>query len=101
LGLRNLVEESRIGLIFFVPGVNETYRVNGRARISADADLRRRVAVNGKEPATVTVVTVEQAFAHLYVVQIFYVGERIFRKCQNGIRFGQFRQCSPCPLVVG
>jgi PPOX class probable FMN-dependent enzyme len=63
-GLRNLVEDPRIGLIFFVPGANETYRVNGRARISADADLRRRFAVNGKEPATVMVVTVEQAFAH-------------------------------------
>jgi len=63
-GLRNLVEDSRIGLIFFVPGVNETYRVNGRARVSVDADLRHRFAVNGKEPATVMIVTVEQAFAH-------------------------------------
>ena len=63
-GLRNLVDDPRIGLIFFVPGVNETYRVNGRARISTDADLRRRFAVNGKEPATVIVVTVEQAFEH-------------------------------------
>jgi PPOX class probable FMN-dependent enzyme len=63
-GLRNLVEDARIGLIFFVPGVNETYRINGRARISTDTDLRRRFAVNGKEPATVMVVTVEQAFPH-------------------------------------
>jgi predicted pyridoxine 5'-phosphate oxidase superfamily flavin-nucleotide-binding protein len=62
--LRNLVDDPRIGLIFFVPGVNETYRVNGRARISTDADLRRRFAVNGREPATVLVVTVEQAFEH-------------------------------------
>ena len=44
--------------------MNETYRVNGRARISADAGLKRRFAVNGKEPATVMVVTVEQAFPH-------------------------------------
>jgi len=63
-GLRNLAEDARIGLIFFVPGVNETYRVNGDARISTDANLRRRFAVNGKEPATVMVVTVEQAFPH-------------------------------------
>jgi PPOX class probable FMN-dependent enzyme len=63
-GLRNLVEDPRIGLIFFVPGANETYRVNGRARISVDANLRRRFAVDGKEPATVMVVMVEQAFAH-------------------------------------
>jgi uncharacterized protein len=59
-----IVEDARIGLIFFVPGVNETYRVNGHARISTDANLRRRFAVNGKEPATVMVVTVEQAFPH-------------------------------------
>jgi PPOX class probable FMN-dependent enzyme len=62
--LRNLVDDPRVGLIFFVPGVNESYRVNGRARISTDAELRRRFAVNGKEPATVLVVTVEQAFEH-------------------------------------
>ena len=61
-GLKNISEDPRIALIFFVPGANETYRVSGRARISADADLKRRFAVNGKEP--VTVVTVEQAFQH-------------------------------------
>ena len=63
-GLKNITEDPRIALIFFVPGANETYRVSGRARISADADLKRRFAVNGKEPATVTIVTVEQAFQH-------------------------------------
>jgi uncharacterized protein len=63
-GLKNLIEDPRIALIFFVPGVNETYRVNGRAQISQDADLKRRYVVNGKEPATVMVVTVEQTFQH-------------------------------------
>jgi PPOX class probable FMN-dependent enzyme len=62
--LKNLVEDARIGLIFFVPGANETYRVNGHARISADAGLRRRFTVNGKEPTTVIVVEVKQAFQH-------------------------------------
>jgi PPOX class probable FMN-dependent enzyme len=63
-GLKNIVEDPRIGLIFFVPGANETYRVNGRAQIGVDADLKRRFTVNGKEPATVMVVTVEQTFLH-------------------------------------
>ena len=63
-GLKNLTENSRIGLIFFVPGVNETYRVNGRAQISQDADLKRRFAVSGKEPATIMVVKVEETFQH-------------------------------------
>jgi hypothetical protein len=63
-GLKNLIEDPRIGLIFFVPGANETYRVNGRARIDVDAQLKQRFAVDGKEPATVMVVTVEEAFHH-------------------------------------
>src|SRR5205823_756015 len=63
-GLKNLIEDQRIALIFMVPGANETYRVNGRARISCDANLKRRFAVDGKEPRTVIVVTVEQAFQH-------------------------------------
>jgi predicted pyridoxine 5'-phosphate oxidase superfamily flavin-nucleotide-binding protein len=44
--------------------VNETNRVNGRAQISQDADLKRRFVVNGKEPATVMVVTVKETFQH-------------------------------------
>ena len=54
--LKNLVEDPRIGLIFLVPGANETYRVNGRARVSADPALKRRFAVEGKEPTTVVVI---------------------------------------------
>jgi uncharacterized protein len=63
-GLKNLIEDPRIGLIFFAPGANELYRVNGRARISVDPALKRRFVVNGKEPRSVIVVTVEQAFQH-------------------------------------
>ena len=62
--LKNLVEDPRIGLIFLVPGANETYRVNGRARVSVDPVLKQRFAVDGKEPTTVIVVSVEQAFQH-------------------------------------
>jgi PPOX class probable FMN-dependent enzyme len=63
-GLKNLIEEPRIALIFLVPGANETYRVNGHARISCDPNLKQRFAVEGKEPRTVIVVAVEQAFPH-------------------------------------
>jgi uncharacterized protein len=63
-GLKNLIEDPHVGLLFFVPGVNEAYRVNGRARISCDPQLKRRFAVDGKEPRTVIVVSVEQAFQH-------------------------------------
>ena len=63
-GLKNLVRDPRIALLFFVPGVNETFRVSGRARISQDACLKRRFIVNGKEPTTVLIVLVEEAFQH-------------------------------------
>ena len=62
--IKNLVEDPRVALIFFVPGANETYRVNGRARVSTDPALKQRFAVDGKEPTTVIVVAVEQAFQH-------------------------------------
>jgi PPOX class probable FMN-dependent enzyme len=63
-GLKNLIEDPHVGVIFLAPGADEVYRVNGRARISVDPQLRRRLAVDGKEPRTVIVVTVEQAFHH-------------------------------------
>lgn len=63
-GLKNLVENSRVGMIFLVPGANETFRVNGRARISVDPALKARFVVKGKEPKVVLVVAVEQAFQH-------------------------------------
>ena len=55
---------AHVALIFLVPEANETYRVNGRARVSVDPVLKRRFAVDGKEPTTVIVVAVEQAFQH-------------------------------------
>ena len=62
--IKNVVEDPRVALIFLVPGANETYRVNGRARVSVDPVLKQRFAVDGKEPSTVIVVAVEQAFQH-------------------------------------
>jgi PPOX class probable FMN-dependent enzyme len=60
--LRNIVENPAVGLIFLVPGVHETFRVNGRARISTDPELLARFAVDGKTPKTVLVITVQEAF---------------------------------------
>lgn len=63
-GLKNLIENPQVGLIFLIPGANETYRVNGRGRVSVDPALKRRFAVNGREPTAVIVVEVEQTFHH-------------------------------------
>jgi PPOX class probable FMN-dependent enzyme len=63
-GLQNIVETGRIGLIFLVPGVRETLRINGSARISVEPELLARFAVNGKLPRSVTVIEVDEAFFH-------------------------------------
>jgi PPOX class probable FMN-dependent enzyme len=60
--LRNLVRDPRISLLFLIPGVGETMRINGRARISTDPKLTESFAMNGKVPKCVLVVTVERAY---------------------------------------
>ncbi|SMH53124.1 pyridoxamine 5'-phosphate oxidase family protein [Azospirillum agricola] len=60
--LRNILHDPRVGLLFLVPGVNETLRVNGRAVIDADPDLCGSFAVDGKAPKSVLVVTIDSVF---------------------------------------
>ena len=60
--LRNLVRDPRISLLFLIPGVGETMRVNGRAKISTDPKLTESFVFNGKVPKCVLVVTVEKAY---------------------------------------
>jgi PPOX class probable FMN-dependent enzyme len=60
--LRNLVRDPRISLLFLIPGVGETMRINGRAKISIDPKLTESFVVNGKVPKCVLVVTVEKAY---------------------------------------
>jgi uncharacterized protein len=60
--LRNIVRDPRVALLFLIPGSGTTFRVNGRATLSADPDLLDSFAVDGKPPRTVTVVTVQEAY---------------------------------------
>lgn len=60
--LRNIVADPRVGLLFFIPGVGETLRVNGRAVLSTEPALLGRFAMDGKLPQVVLVVTVETVF---------------------------------------
>jgi PPOX class probable FMN-dependent enzyme len=60
--LRNLVRDPRIALLFLIPGVGETMRINGRAQISTDPKLIESFVINGKTPRSVLVVTVERAY---------------------------------------
>jgi uncharacterized protein len=60
--LRNLVRDPRVALLFLIPGVGETMRVTGCAKISTDPKLTESFAINGKVPKCVLVVTVETAY---------------------------------------
>ena len=63
-GLLNLIEHPGVGIIFLIPNVKETLRVNGRATIHDDADLKARFETRGKLPITVLKVAVQEVFLH-------------------------------------
>jgi PPOX class probable FMN-dependent enzyme len=60
--LRNIVADPRVALLFMIPGVGETLRVSGRARISVEPTLLARFAVQGKPPQCVLTIAVETVF---------------------------------------
>ena len=62
--LGNLIARPGVGLIFFVPGITETLRVNGQARITTDPALLEPLAVNGKVPRSGILVTAEEIYFH-------------------------------------
>jgi len=60
--LTNLLEDPRIALLFLIPGIGDTFRVNGRARIVDDAELLAPSAVDGKVPRLGLLVSIEEAY---------------------------------------
>ena len=60
--LRNIVRDPRVALLFLIPGIGNTLRVNGRARISVDPALLDSFAVDDKAPRSVTVITVDSVY---------------------------------------
>lgn len=60
--LRNILSDPRVALLFLVPGVGETLRVNGRASISIAPELLRRFAMEGKPPQCVLRIQVDSVF---------------------------------------
>lgn len=60
--LRNIVRDPRIALLFLIPGIGRTLRVNGRARITTDPELCRSFEMEGKVPRSVVVVTAERVY---------------------------------------
>ena len=63
--LRNLVGgNARIGMMFLIPGFDDVYRINGRARLSDDPALLDRFVEFGRKPRCIVTVAVEEAFLH-------------------------------------
>lgn len=62
--LKNLQANPNVGLIFLIPGIDETLRINGTAQLTDDADLLAAMAVNGKTPKAAIRVTVREVFLH-------------------------------------
>lgn len=60
--LGNVAEHGQVGILFMVPGVNETLRVNGRARIVDDPELLDPLTVQGRAPRSGLLVEVEEAY---------------------------------------
>lgn len=63
-GMRNILANPHIGLLFLVPGKDETLRINGRASILRDAELLERMSVDGKRPQLAIGVEIEEVFFH-------------------------------------
>lgn len=62
--LQNIISNPHVGLLFFIPGMEETLRINGKAFITQDEDWLEKMAVNDKEPLFGIVVEVEEIFMH-------------------------------------
>jgi predicted pyridoxine 5'-phosphate oxidase superfamily flavin-nucleotide-binding protein len=63
-GFVRILRDSRIALLFLIPGVGETLRVNGRASITVDPGLMQSFAVDGRLPRCVLVVHIESVYFH-------------------------------------
>lgn len=62
--LTNILSNPRIGLLFLIPGLGETLRVNGKASLTTNPDLLSRMEVKGKRPLIGIEVVVDEAFIH-------------------------------------
>jgi PPOX class probable FMN-dependent enzyme len=62
--LLNMLYNPQVGLIFMIPGMNETLRINGKVRLVRDAELLQNMAYQGKLPKLAIVVDVQEVFTH-------------------------------------
>ncbi|WP_158966382.1 pyridoxamine 5'-phosphate oxidase family protein [Chachezhania sediminis] len=60
--LRNIVRDGRVSLMFLVPGSTNAMRVNGKAKLTTDEGMRARFEKDGRQPATVIVIAIEEVY---------------------------------------
>jgi len=63
-GFRNLLRDSRVGLIFVIPDTRETLRIKGTATLSRDPEILKRLSANGKPALLGTHVDIDECFFH-------------------------------------
>jgi PPOX class probable FMN-dependent enzyme len=61
---RNVLQNPHVALLFVIPGVGDTFRVNGRATIVTDPELLERCIVEGKTPKLALQIEIDEAFTH-------------------------------------
>jgi len=61
---KNLLERPKVGILFMIPGIQATLRVNGTTQIIQDLEIRELLAHKGKLPQLALIVTVEEVFMH-------------------------------------
>ena len=62
--LRNILQNPNVGLVFFIPGIGDTLRVNGRATIIDDAELLAGSEIEGKTPKLGLLIEIDEVFTH-------------------------------------
>jgi PPOX class probable FMN-dependent enzyme len=62
--LANILANPNVGILFMVPGFDDSLRINGTAQLSTDPELLQRMAVNDRVPVLAIVVTVNEVFLH-------------------------------------
>ena len=63
-GFQNILGNPHVGLIFFIPGRNDTLRINGRARVARDAPFFDAMTVKGHRPTLALIVDIDEIFFH-------------------------------------
>lgn len=63
-GLRTVIANPHIGLLFIIPNVDETLRINGRAFLTADPNLLASMTIEGRAPKLTIVVEIDEAYMH-------------------------------------